>query len=219
MIRRSLLPVEIEEYVSVTLTKESEFQKKLRAQTETLTNAGMQLGSDQAAFLAWLVQLIGARRALEIGTFTGLSALAVAAALPADGKLIACEISEEWEQIANKAWRAAGVVEKIQLRIGPALKTLADLRVEFGENSFDFAFIDADKAGYDSYYEACLQLIRSGGLIALDNILRHGAVLDQKAADEGTRVLRQLNTKIRDDERVSAVVLTIGDGITVARKR
>jgi predicted O-methyltransferase YrrM len=219
MIRRTLLPAEIEEYVSCQLTKETEFQKRLRAQTATLANAGMQLGSDQAAFLAWLVELTGAKRAIEIGTFTGLSALTVATALPPDGKLIACEISEEWLALAKNTWQEAGVAGKIDLRIGSALKTLAVLGEEFGAASFDFAFIDADKTGYDDYYEACLRLVKPGGVIALDNVLRRGAVLEPASKDEGTQVLQRLNTKIRDDARVSAVTLTIGDGVTVVRKR
>jgi predicted O-methyltransferase YrrM len=218
MIRRSLLPPEIEEYVSSELTVQSEHQKELRSQTEKLANAGMQLGSDQAAFLAWLVELISAKRALEIGTFTGLSALTVAAALPADGKLIALEVSDEWIETARTAWRVAGVLSKIDLRLGPAVQSLERLTAEFGENSFDFCFIDADKTSYEAYYEASLRLIRPGGILALDNMLRRGNVLDSKTTDPGTQVLQRLNLKIRDDARVSAVVLTIGDGVTVVRK-
>lgn len=218
MIKRSLLPDVVERYVAQIATKETEIQQRLRKQTEKLPDATMQLGPDQGAFLAWLVQLIRARYALEIGTFTGFSALTVAMALPPGGKLVACDISEEWTSIGQPYWKEAGVAEKIDLRIGPAAATLKELKDEFGKNSFDFAFIDADKAAYDLYYEACLELVRSEGIIALDNVLRGGNVADRKVNDNATRLMRELNLKIRDDKRVSSVMLTLGDGITVVRK-
>jgi caffeoyl-CoA O-methyltransferase len=218
MIKRSLLPDAVERYVAQIATKETEIQQRLRKQTEKLPDATMQLGPDQGAFLAWLVQLIRARYALEIGTFTGFSALTVAMALPPGGKLVACDISEEWTSIGQPYWKEAGVAEKIDLRIGPAAATLKELKDEFGKNSFDFAFIDADKAAYDLYYEACLELVRSEGIIALDNVLRGGNVADRKVNDNATRLMRELNLKIRDDKRVSSVMLTLGDGITVVRK-
>jgi predicted O-methyltransferase YrrM len=218
MIKRSLLPDAVEHYVAQVATKETDLQQRLRRETEKLSNAGMQLGPDQGAFLAWLVQLIRARYALEIGTFTGFSALTVAMALPTGGKLVACDISEEWASVGKPYWSEAGVAEKIDLRIGPAAATLLKLKQEFGKNSFDFAFIDADKAAYDLYYEACLELVRSDGIIALDNVLRGGNVADRKVNDDATRVMRELNLKIRDDQRVSSVMLTLGDGITVVRK-
>jgi predicted O-methyltransferase YrrM len=218
MIRRSLLPDAVEHYVAQIATKETEIQQRLRKETEKLPDATMQLGPDQGAFLAWLAQLIRARYALEIGTFTGFSALTVAMALPAGGKLVACDISEEWASIGKRYWREAGVAEKIDLRIGPAAVTLEKLKDEFGKNSFDFAFIDADKAAYDLYYEACLELVRSDGIIALDNVLRGGNVADRKVNDNATRLMRELNLKIRDDRRVASVMLTLGDGITVVRK-
>jgi predicted O-methyltransferase YrrM len=218
MIKRSLLPDAVERYVAQVATKETEIQQRLRKETEKLPNATMQLGPDQGAFLAWLAQLVRARYALEIGTFTGFSALTVAMALPAGGKLVACDISEEWASIGAPYWREAGVAEKIDLRIGPAVKTLGKLKNEFGKNSFDLAFIDADKAAYDLYYEACLELVRADGIIALDNVLRGGNVADRKVNDRVTRSMRELNLKIRDDKRVSSVMLTLGDGITVARK-
>jgi predicted O-methyltransferase YrrM len=218
MIKRSLLPDAVEHYVAQVATKETGLQQRLRRETEKLSNAGMQLGPDQGAFLAWLVQLIRARYALEIGTFTGFSALTVAMALPTGGKLVACDISEEWASVGKPYWSEAGVAEKIDLRIGLAAATLHKLKQEFGKNSFDFAFIDADKAAYDLYYEACLELVRSDGIIALDNVLRGGNVADRKVNDDATRVMRELNLKIRDDQRVSSVMLTLGDGITVVRK-
>ena len=218
MAKRSLLPDLVEQYVAQIVTKEGGIVQKLRTRTEKLPNAGMQLGPDQRAFLAWLVELTGARRALEIGVFTGSSALAVAMALPPEGKLVACDISEEWTAIGKPYWAEAGVSGKIELRIGPAADTLEQLAREFGQNWFDFAFIDADKPAYDLYYESCLGLVRSGGVIVLDNVLMGGDVADEKINDEGTRLMRELNLKIRNDERVSAVMLTLGDGLTVVRK-
>jgi predicted O-methyltransferase YrrM len=218
MIKRSLLPDSIEQYVAQVATKETDIQRRLRRETEKFLNAGMQLGPDQGAFLGWLVALTGARRALEIGVFTGFSALTAAMALPPDGKLVACDINEEWASIGKPYWIEAGVASKIDLRIGPAAVTLENLKREFGQNSFDFAFIDADKAAYDLYYENCLELIRTGGVIVLDNVLRQGDIADKKVNDKDIRLMRALNLKIRDDQRVSAAMLTVGDGLTVARK-
>jgi O-methyltransferase len=219
MIRRSLLPEAVEFYVGQVATKETALQKHLRKVTEKLPNAGMQLGPDQSAFLAWLAELIGARRTLEIGTFTGFSALSVAMALPKGGKLVACDINDEWAAIAKRFWKEAGVEDKIDLRIGPALDTLKKLAREFGKNSFDLAFIDADKIAYDLYYEVCLDLVRANGVIVLDNMFRNGQVINKRAKDEATQAIRGLNLKIRDDDRVSAVLLSLGDGMTVVRKR
>src|SRR3984893_13384583 len=219
MTKRSLLPDAVEQYVAQVATKETDIQQRLRRETEKLPNAGMQLGTDQGAFLAWLVKLVGARRALEIGVFTGSSALTVAMALPPGGKLVACDISEEWTSIGKPYWTEAGVAGKSDLRMGPAAATLEQLTRELGKNSFDFAFIDADQAAYDLYYESCLELVRRGGVIVLDNVLWRGDVADEKINDEGTQLMRTLNLKIRDDQRVSAGMLTLGDGLTVVRKR
>ena len=216
---RSLLPDDIERYVGETITKETPLQKRLRAETATLPMAMMQIGPDQGALLALLVRLIGARRTLEIGTFTGYSALSVAQALPEGGKVIACDVSEEWTAIARRYWREAGLADRIELRLGPAAQTLKALLEAGGARSFDFAFIDADKSGYDVYYELCLQLIRTNGLIAIDNVLWSGAVLDPKKSDADTVALRALNLKIRDDARVDSALLTVGDGLMLARKR
>ena len=216
---RSLLPDDIERYVGETITKETPLQKRLRAETATLPMAMMQIGPDQGALLALLVRLIGARRTLEIGTFTGYSALSVAQALPEGGKVIACDVSEEWTAIARRYWREAGLADRIELRLGPAAQTLKALLEAGGARSFDFAFIDADKSGYDVYYELCLQLIRTNGLIAIDNVLWSGAVVDPKRNDVDTAALRALNLKIRDDARVDSALLTVGDGLMLARKR
>jgi predicted O-methyltransferase YrrM len=216
---RSLLPDDIERYVGETITKETPLQKRLRAETAKLPMAMMQIGPDQGALLALLVRLIGARRTLEIGTFTGYSALTVAQALPEGGKVIACDVSEEWTAIARRYWREAGLADRIELRLGPAAETLKALLEAGGAGSFDFAFIDADKSGYDTYYELCLRLIRPNGLVAIDNVLWSGAVLDSKKRDADTAALRALNLKIRDDARVDSALLTVGDGLMLARKR
>jgi len=219
MAKRSLTSEAIEQYVSEGITRETPIQKRLRAETAKLPNSQMQIGADQGALMAFLARAIGARRALEIGTFTGYSALAVAAALPQDGKLIACDTSEEWTRIARRYWQEAGLANRIELQLGPALVTLAGLQSELGPGSFDFAFIDADKEEYDAYYEACLRLIRPGGLILLDNMLWSGKVADAAVQDAETLALRALNLKVRDDARVEACLLTVGDGIMMARKQ
>jgi caffeoyl-CoA O-methyltransferase len=216
---RSLLPEAVERYVALDVTRESEVQKRLRAETARLPQGGMQIGPDQGALLALLVRTIGAKRAIEIGTFTGYSALAVASALPADGKLVCCDKSEEWTAVARRYWKEAGLAERIELRLGDALETLAALATKYGPGSFDFAFIDADKTSYDAYYEACLGLLRAGGLIVLDNMLWSGNVAKRTVRDADTKALRALNAKIRDDERVDSCLLTVGDGVMLARKR
>jgi len=179
----------------------------------------MQIGADQGALMALLIRLIGARRALEVGTFTGYSAMVVAEALPPEGQLITCDVSEEWTAIARRYWREAGLDGKIELRLGDARGTLAQLRREPGDGGFDFAFIDADKSGYDHYYEACLHLVRPGGLILIDNVLWSGKVADPGVNDPDTVAIRQLNAKIAADPRVEACLLTVGDGVMVVRRR
>ncbi len=220
MARRSLFPEVIESYVS-GLARELPVATRLRAETARLVpdQVGMQIGPDQAAFFALLVKLTGVKRALEIGTFTGISALAVATALPADGRLVCCDVSEEWTTVARRHWQEAGLAERIELRLGPAAETLSALLRDGGAGSFDFAFIDADKPGYDRYYELCLGLLRAGGLIALDNMLWSGAVADSSKHDADTDALRALNAKIAADPRVESCLLTVGDGVMLARKR
>ncbi|MFL5242950.1 MAG: O-methyltransferase [Gemmataceae bacterium] len=219
MAKRSLTSDAVEHYVNTIITRETPLQKRLRAETARLPTSQMQIGPDQGAFMALLARSIGARRALEIGAFTGYSALAVASALPEAGKLITCDVSEEWTNIARRYWQEAGLANRIELRLSPALVTLAALQGEFGPDSFDFAFIDADKEEYDAYYEACLRLVRPGGLILIDNMLWSGAVADAAVGDPETVALRALNPKVRDDARVEACLLTVGDGIMMARKK
>jgi len=219
MTLRSLLPPVVDEYVRNVATVETPLQRRLRDETARLPQAGMQISADQGAFLALLVRLIGARHTLEIGTFTGYSALAVATALPPDGRVVCCDVSEEWTQIARRYWREAGLADRIDLKLAPAADTLRDLLRDSGPGSFDFAFVDADKTGYDGYYEACLPLLRTGGLIAFDNMLWNGSVADPAKNDADTAALRALNLKVRDDARVTSCLVSIGDGVLLACKR
>ena len=206
------------EYVVAHGAREHPVMAELRAATAPLKHAGMQIGADQGALMALLVKLIGARRTIEVGVFTGYSALAVALALPDDGTILACDVSDEYTRIARTFWQRAGVADKITLVLAPAQHTL-DARLAAGEaGRYDFAFIDADKTGYDGYYEACLKLVRPGGLIAIDNVLWNGAVA-RKSKDADTRALQALNDKLHHDERVDTALLTVGDGVTLARKR
>lgn len=217
--KRSLLPAVVENYVTRLITRETPVQQRLRQETAKLPEAGMQIGADQGALLALLVRLLGARDVLEIGTFTGYSALAMAAALPEGGRLLTCDVNEEWTGVARRYWEAAGVAHSIELRLGPAGETLRRLLVERGPRSFGLAFVDADKPSYDENYEACLQLIRPGGLIALDNMLWSGGVAGPAHQEPNPVALRALNLKIRDDTRVEACLLTIGDGLMLASPR
>ncbi len=218
MAKRTQLPEVVQRYVCETIARSTPLEQRLRAETAALPRGTMQIGPDQAAFMAMLVRVSGTRRALEIGTFTGYSALAVAAALPEDGKLVCCDVSDEWTSIGRRYWKEAGVDNKIDLRLGPALETLQQMIGSGEQGSFDFAFIDADKPSYGGYYEACLELVRSGGLILLDNMLWDGKVADPNEKDAETAYLRELNAEIRDDPRVDACLLTVGDGIMMARK-
>ena len=209
----------LREYLVAHSAREQPAQAGLREATRAHPQAGMQIGPEQAQFLALLVKLIGARRAIEVGVFTGYSALAVALALPADGYLLACDISDEYTRVGRPYWEQAGVAGKIDLQLAPARATL-DARLAAGEGGqYDFAFIDADKASYDAYYERCLQLLRPGGLIAIDNTLWSGKVAHPAAGDADTAALQALNAKLHDDARIDVSLLPIGDGLTLARKR
>lgn len=199
--------------------REPELLQKLRQETASHPMSQMQISPEQGQFMAFLVQLMGAKKALEIGVFTGYSSLSVALALPDDGKLIACDVSEEYTSIARRYWKAAGVSHKIDLHLAPALETLDRLLQEGQANTFDFAFIDADKSGYPAYYDRALQLIRPGGLIAIDNVLWSGRVADPQEQDNRTNLIRRFNEQLHQDDRITLSLLPIADGLTLALKR
>ncbi|WP_341530848.1 class I SAM-dependent methyltransferase [Nostoc sp. UHCC 0302] len=207
------------DYLLATSVREPEILWKLRQETARHPRSGMQISPEQGQFMRLLVQLIGAKKTLEVGVFTGYSSLSVALALPADGKIIACDVSEEFTAIARRYWQQAGVADKVDLRLAPALKTLDALLADGQAETFDFAFIDADKENYDGYYERSLQLVRPGGLIAIDNVLWSGQVADPQIQDESTQAIRALNEKLHDDERITLSLVPIGDGLTLALKR
>ncbi|GIV57504.1 MAG: methyltransferase domain-containing protein [Bacteroidetes bacterium] len=207
------------DYLLSCSLREPEVMRRLRAETARLPEAEMQIAPEQGQFMALLVRLMGARRALEIGTFTGYSALAVARALPEDGRLIACDVSEAYTAIARAYWKAAGVDHKIDLRLAPALQTLDALLDEGAEGTFDFAFIDADKENYPAYYERTLRLLRPGGLALIDNTLREGRVADPTDDDPIVRLMRAFNERLLRDDRIELSLLPLADGLTLALKR
>ncbi|SRR5579871_5344331 len=207
------------EYVLAIGLREPDLFRALREETSRLSDAEMQIAPEQGPFLAMLVQLLGAKNCLEIGTFTGYSSLWVASALPADGKLICCDISEEYTALARKYWAMTGLASKIDLRLGPAIDTLDRLLAGGWAGRMDYAFVDADKTSYDAYYETCLKLLRPGGLIAIDNTLWDGKVADSQVNDPDTIAIRALNQKLHTDNRVSLSFLPFADGLTLALKR
>ncbi|HIP73368.1 MAG TPA: methyltransferase domain-containing protein [Anaerolineae bacterium] len=213
------LPNNLHEYLLAVSLREPDILRQLRQETAVLPNHSMQIAPEQGQFMAFLVKLMGARHTLEVGVFTGYSSLAVALALPEDGQVTACDVSEEFTAVARKYWQAAGVAHKIRLHLAPAAETLARFLDEGQAGQFDFAFIDADKNSYDTYYEQCLQLIRPGGLIAIDNMLWDGKVADTAVTDPDTQAIRALNQKLGGDERVDLSLVPIGDGLTLLRKR
>jgi predicted O-methyltransferase YrrM len=199
--------------------REHEVLRRLREETAALPQSSMQIAPEEGAFLALLVRILIARKVLEVGTFTGYSSTAMALALPADGRIICCDLSKEWTDVARRAWTDAGVAERIDLRLGPALDTLEGLLAAGETGSFDLAFIDADKANYGGYYEAAVRLVRQGGVIAIDNVLWSGRVADPGVTDEDTNAIRALNDAIASDDRVDVAMLPLADGVTVARVR
>jgi predicted O-methyltransferase YrrM len=210
---------QVHDYLLSVSLREPDILQQLREETARHPAAIMQIGPEQGQFMALLVQLMGATKALEIGVFTGYSSLCVALALPPNGKLVACDVSEEYTTIARRYWKAAGVADKIDLRLAPALKTIDELLAAGQAGTFDFAFIDADKGNYEAYYERSLQLIRPGGLIAIDNVLWSGQVADPQAQDNQTKTIRAFNEKLHHDERVTLSLVPIADGLTLALKR
>ena len=217
--RTLVLDDRLQRYVAAHGARESAEQRELRRVTQRMPRASMQIGAVQGALLQVLVRVMGARRCLEIGTFTGYSALAVALALPKDGRIVCCDLSEEWTAIARRAWHRAGVTGKIDLRIAPALETLDALLKQGKAGKFDFAFIDADKANYANYYERCLKLVRRGGLIAADNTLWGGSVVNPRNQTVDARAIRAFNRKLLHDRRVNIALVPVGDGMTLALRR
>jgi predicted O-methyltransferase YrrM len=212
------LPPQIADYLRSVSLREPEILTKLRQETAQQPMSQMQIAPEQGQFMALLVQLIGAKKTLEVGVFTGYSSLVVALALPPEGKIVACDVSEEYTAIARRYWQSAGVADKIDLRIAPALETLDDLLAAGHEGTFDFAFIDADKGNYEGYYERSLQLVRPGGLIAIDNVLWSGKVADAEVQDNQTAKIRAFNQKLHSDTRVQLSMVPIADGLTLALK-
>lgn len=206
-------------YVDDNWLRDSPLKRRLREETARLPQAGMQISAHQGQQIALLARAIGARRAVEVGTFTGYSALCVAEALPPDGKLWCCDVSEEWTRIGRRYWKEAGVDGRIELTIGPAAGTLDGLLAQGLGGQLDMAFIDADKDGYDAYYERCLKLLRRGGLILIDNVLWGGSVVDRNDESADTKAIRALNAKLERDERVDLTLFAVGDGMSCALKR
>ncbi len=208
----------IYDYLCDVSIKEPELLRQLREETAKIEYSVMQISPEQGQFMSLLIKLMGAQRALEIGTFTGYSSICVARAMPENGKLICCDISPQWTEMAERYWVLAGLEDKIDLYSQPAEQTLQMLLDEDAEGSFDFIFIDADKQNYIKYYEMSLRLLRKGGIMAIDNTLWSGAVADPKNTEPGTRAIRRFNEMLKDDDRVSQSLLTIGDGLTLILK-
>ena len=217
--RTLFMPDKVHEYLVAHSVHETPEQRALRAETAKLPNAGMQISPEQGQLLGVLVRLIGAKRCIEIGTFTGYSALCVALALPSSGRIVCCDVSEPWTAMARRYWEKAGVAKKVRLKLAPALETLDALLAADEDKQYDFAFIDADKSSYAAYYERCLKLLRTGGLIAVDNTLWSGRVADESAGDKDTLALRAFNRLVHEDQRVDAALVPIGDGLTLIRKK
>jgi O-methyltransferase len=207
------------DYVDGNWLRDSAVKRRLREETARLSAGGMQIAAHQGQQMALLARAMGARRAVEVGTFTGYSSLCLAEALPVDGKLWCCDVSEEWTRIARRAWKETGVESRIELTIGPALGTLDWLLAQGLAGQLDLAFIDANKDDYDAYYERCLKLVRPGGLLLIDNVLWGGSVAKLEIDDRDTKAIRALNAKLKADERVDLALFAVGDGMTCALKR
>jgi O-methyltransferase len=207
------------DYVDSNWLRESPLKRRLRDETAKMPRAGMQISAHQGQQIGLLARAIGARRAVEVGTFTGYSSLCIAEALPPDGKLWCCDVSEEWTSVARRYWKEAGLADRIELTIAPALKTLDWLLAQGLTGQLDLAFIDANKNDYDAYYERCLKLVRRGGIILIDNVLWGGRVANLAEKDEDTKAIRALSAKLKADERVDLALFAVGDGMTCALKR
>lgn len=210
---------ELNDYLLSVSLRDDDISRRLREETAAMPRSEMQIAPEQGQFMAMMVELTQAKRIIEIGTFTGYSALSMARALPPDGELVTCDISQEWASVGQRYWEEAGLSDRIRLRVGPAVDTLDQLIESHGTGSFDLAFIDADKENYGAYYEKCLQLVRKGGLIMIDNVLWEGQVIDPLVNDVHTKAIRELNNFVHDDERVTISMIPLADGLTLARKR
>ncbi len=210
---------ELQAYLLRWGVREPDILRRLREETQALPQHNMQIAPEQGAFLAFMVELTGARRCLELGTFTGYSSLAVALALPADGTLLCCDVSDEWTGIARRYWAEAGVADRVELRLGPALDTLDALLAGGAESTYDLAFVDADKVTYPAYYDRLLRLVRPGGLMLWDNVFMAGEVLDAGADDANVRAVQELNERLAGDERIGLSMLPLADGVTMVRRR
>lgn len=215
----NITPGALSDYVDANWLRESAPKRRLREETARMPNAGMQISAHQGQQISLLAHAIGAKLAVEVGTFTGYSALCIAEALPTGGKLYCCDVSTEWTAIARRYWREAGLDGRIELTIAPAVQTLDRLLAQGLAGKADLAFIDADKESYDAYYERCLKLVRSGGLIVIDNVLWGGSVADPADNDADTKAIRALNAKLKADDRVDIALFAVGDGMTCALKR
>ena len=217
--RNDYIDEELYDYILDASLRDSPLLKQLRQETAEMPSGVMQISPDQGQFMALLVRLTEARRIIEVGTFTGYSSTVMAQALPEDGILIACDVSDDYADVARRYWKKAGVADRIELRLGPAEETLVNMLRKGESESYDMAFIDADKVNYRTYYERCLELVRTGGLIMIDNVLWSGRPAKPEEGDKDTVAIRELNAAIRDDDRVDMSLLSIGDGLTLARKR
>ncbi len=211
------LSPELNDYLIKTSVKDTDVQRRLREESRTLPEFECASPPEQAQLFRLLVELLGIKKVIEIGTFTGYFALTLALALPEDGTITCCDVNEEWTGIGKRYWQEAGIADKVDLRIAPAVETLDNLLAGGRGGTFDLAFIDADKGNYDSYYERCLKLVKQGGLVAIDNVLWDGKVADPSITDESTSAIRALNEKISKDDRVTACIVPIGDGLTLCR--
>ncbi len=210
---------ELHAYMVQVGVREPPILARLRDETARLPEQDMQIAPEQGAFMALLVEIVGARRCLELGTFTGYSSLSVALALPRDGHIVCCDVSKEWTDVARRYWAEAGVEGRVELRLAPAMETLDEMLADGQDDTFDFAFLDADKRNYPAYYERILRLLRSGGLLCVDNVFWGGDVVRPEVDDEDVRAVRALNERLASDDRVTISMVPIADGLTLARKR
>ena len=213
------LPPDMQAYLVRHGVREPEILKRVRDETALLPEHDMQIAPEQGALLAMLVELVGAKRCIELGTFTGYSSLVVMLAMPSDGTMVCCDVSEEWTSVARRYWAEAGVADRVDLRLGDAVATLDQLLAGGAADTFDFAFVDASKRDYPDYHERIVRLLRRGGLVAYDNVFWDGGVIDDSMQDEDTLGVRRLNERLAADERVTISMLPVADGVTLARKR